>query len=128
MSDNYNITNERMYSVGRVVVDKSLHTQSADEPFFRFFGNDVIYSIRRTIEEEDHSKLTDALDAASDGSVRRTVLRMRGISGELRWIMASVRKLPDNSGAEPLYSIAFSDIFSLEELVYSRQKKLSDCR
>jgi len=43
MSDNYNITNERMYSVGRVVVDKSLHTQSADEPFFRFFGNDVIY-------------------------------------------------------------------------------------
>ena len=128
MSDNYNITNERMYSVGRVVVDKSLHTQSADEPFFRFFGNDVIYSIRRTIEEEDHSKLTDALDAASDGSVRRTVLRMRGISGELRWIIASVRKLPDNSGAEPLYSIAFSDIFSLEELVYSRQKKLSDYR
>ncbi|HRR77992.1 MAG TPA: GGDEF domain-containing protein [Ruminococcus sp.] len=128
MSDNCDIISERMYSIGRVVVDKSLHTQSADEPFFRFFGNDVIYSIRRTIEEEDQPKLDEAIEASADGTVRRTVLRMKGVAGEQRWIMASVKKLSADRAEEPLYSVSFSDIFSLEELAYNRQRKISDYR
>ena len=39
LGERYDLFNEKMYSVGRVVVDKSLHTQSADEAFFSYFGN-----------------------------------------------------------------------------------------
>ena len=116
-----------MYMIGRVVVDASLHTQRADEAFFSYFGNDVIYSIRRTISDEDYPRLAECLEAADNGSRQRTVLRMRGINGLLRWIMADIRKSEDIDG-ENLYSITFSDIFSLERLAYTREKSLADYR
>ena len=82
--------NEKLYSAGRVVVDRSLHTQSADEKFFTYFGNDVIYSIRRTIDDEDYPRLTECMDSADGGGVSRTVIRMKGVNGQLRWIAAAV--------------------------------------
>lgn len=128
MNESRELINEKKYSVGRVVVDRSLHTQSADEPFFRYFGNDVIYSIRRTIDEDDYPRIAEAVEDSDDGTVRRTVIRMKGITGEVRWIMAAVRRLPSAEDEEPLYSIAFSDVFSLERLAYSRQGVISDYR
>ncbi len=128
MNESSELINEKMYSVGRVVVDRSLHTQSADEPFFRYFGNDVIYSIRRTIDEDDYPRIAEAVEDSDDGTVRRTVIRMKGITGEVRWIMAAVRRLPSAEDEEPLYSIAFSDVFSLERLAYNRQGVISDYR
>ena len=119
--------NEKMYSIGRVTVDKSLHTQSGDEKFFSYFGNGVIYSIRRTIDDEDYPRLQECIDTAVPGQVRRTVIRMTGVNGYLRWIIASVRALSDE-GSEPLFSIAFSDAFSLESIAYSCEKKISDYR
>ena len=119
--------NEKIYSVGRVTVDGSLHTQSADEKFFSYFGNDVIYSIRRTIDDEDYQKLADCIASADRVSQCKTVIRMRGRNGTLRWIAATVRRLPGNN-TEPLYCIAFNDIFSLEAAAYSREKALSDQR
>lgn len=125
--DSGEFLNEKMYSVGRVVVDKSLHTQSADEKFFTYFGNDVIYSIRRTIDDEDYPRLADCLESAEDGGVFRTVIRMKGINGQLRWTAATVKKAPPD-GKETLFSITFSDVFSLESLSYSRERTLSDYR
>ena len=95
---------EKLYRVGRVVVDKSLHTQSADERFFSYFGNDVIYSIRRTIDDEDYERLIGCIDSADDGDLHKTVIRMKGINGYLRWISASVRRIGKDD-AEPLFSI-----------------------
>ena len=45
---------------------------------------------------------------------------MRGVNGEIRWILAAIRKLPEGMREEQLYSIDFSDVFSLEGLSYSR--------
>lgn len=118
---------EKLYRVGRVVVDKSLHTQSADERFFSYFGNDVIYSIRRTIDDEDYERLIGCIDSADDGDLHKTVIRMKGINGYLRWISASVRRIGKDD-AEPLYSIVLSDVFSLEAAAYKREKKLSELR
>ncbi|MBR6393214.1 MAG: GGDEF domain-containing protein [Ruminococcus sp.] len=128
MGERYDLFNEKMYSVGRVVVDKSLHTQSADEAFFSYFGNDVTYSIRRTIADEDHPRIIECLDASEDKSVQRTVIRMKGINGKIRWILAAIRKLPEKNEEEQLYSISFSDIFSLERLSYSRQRGIAEYR
>jgi diguanylate cyclase (GGDEF)-like protein len=116
-----------LYTVGRVTVDKSLHTQSADEAFFRFFGNDVIYSIRRTVDENDFERLEKCISAATGGEIIRTAIRMKGINNELRWMLAAVRMLRQNDG-EPLYSITISDIISLESLAYSREYRCSEYR
>ena len=114
-----------VHRLGRVVIDSSFHTQSADETFFRYFGNDVIYSIRRTIDDSDYERIEEAVNSAAPGEVRRTVIRMKGLSGELRWVLAAVRTAGERNG-ERLYSIVFSDIISLAGLSAASERKLSD--
>lgn len=127
MDDYLNLTGRELYSVGRAVVDRSFHTQSGSEAFFSYFGNDVIYSIRRTIDEEDFPRLEECVENVTEGVTLRTVIRMKGVNGLLRWILASVR-LVEGSGDNALYSIDFSDIFSLEGITRSRDRSLSDYR
>ncbi len=127
MNSSNEFLREKLYTVGRVTVDGSFHTQNADEEFFRFFGNDVIYSIKRTVDEEDFPRLEAALNAAKSGNTVKTAVRMTGVDGSPRWILASVRKLR-NAGHEPLYSVTLSDIFSLEALAYSREQKAAEYR
>lgn len=117
---------KNFFSVGRVIVDKSLHTQSGNEQFFSYFGNDVIYSIRRTIDDEDFPRLAECVENVTEGVTLRTVIRMKGINGMLRWILASVRLL--NSADEELYLIDFSDVFSLEDIAVEKEKRLSEYR
>ncbi len=115
MDSSRDLKNRRLYCVGRVVIDKSFHTQNADEGFFRFFGNGVIYSIRRTVEESDFPRLEACIAGAETDTVRSTAVRMRSRSGELRWMLVSVKKLSYDL-EETLYSLDLSDILSLEEL------------
>lgn len=128
MENSGEFLNEKLYRIGRVVVDKSFHTQSADEVFFRYFGNDVIYSIRRTISDEDFPHILECLESVSEGEIRRTVIRMKGINGLERYILAAIKKLPSQNGEEPLFSIALSDVLSLENLAYLRERKISEYR
>lgn len=127
MNGSNEFLNEQLYTVGKVTVDKSLHTQSADEAFFRFFGNDVIYSIKRTVDENDFERLSSAINSAAHGETLKTVVRMKGVNNELRWMLASVRRIA-SSESEPLYSISLSDIVSLEALAYSREYRNSEYR
>ncbi len=117
-----------LYNIGRVVIDESFHTQSADEFFFRYFGNDVIYSIRRTIHDEDFPRILECIESVSDGEIRRTVIRMKGVNGLLRYILASVRKISGSEEKDAFFSIVFSDVYSLENLAYIRQRKISEYR
>ncbi len=115
-----------IYRIGRVIVDKSLHTQSGNEKFFSYFGNDVIYSIRRTIDDEDFPRLAECMEKVEIGSTESTVIRMKGINGQLRWILASVR-IMETSG-EPMYIIDFSDIFSLNRISAEKERTISEYR
>ena len=121
------ILSEKLYSAGHAVVDRSFHTQRGDEAFFTFFGNDVTYSIRRTICDEDYPRMLECVEKAAAGEFRRTVIRMKSVSGEYHWILASVRLLI-SEGAEPLYSMTFSHILFLEALAYTRENRLSEYR
>ncbi len=127
MNDPLGFLSEDMYTVGKVIVDKSFHMQSADEAFFSYFGNDVIYSIKRTVHEEDFSRLLSCIDSVSAGETLKTVVRMKGVNNDFRWISATVT-LSRSSAEEPLYSIVFSDILSLENLAYSRERKILEYR
>lgn len=126
MNDPCGFLTDKLYIVGRVTVDKSLHTQRADENFFSYFGNAVIYSIRSTIDDADADRLIDCINSTGVGEVRKTVIRMKGVNGELRWILASVRTVGD--GKDELFSITFSDVLSLESLAYKREHRLSEYR
>ena len=116
---------EKLYSIGRAVVDRSFHTQSADETFYSYFGNDVTYSIKRTITPDDLSRMEECLGEAERSGDSSTVIRMRGLNGLLRWVLASVRRTGSD---EPFFSITFSDVFSLESQGFLRQRRLSDYR
>lgn len=118
----------RLYSVGRVTIDKSFHTQSADERFFSFFGNSVTYSVRRTVAEDDFPRLEECINSLEADEIRRTVVRMTGIEGETRWMLLSIRLLGENEGSEPLYIMNVSDICSLETLSCEREQQLSEYR
>ncbi|MDE6501056.1 MAG: GGDEF domain-containing protein [Ruminococcus sp.] len=120
------LINEKMYSLGNVIIDGSFHTQRADETFFRYFGNDVVYSIKRTIDENDFQRIEECMKTASGGIPAKTVIRMKGVNNSLRWTLASVRMISGSS--EKLFSIVFSDIFSLENLAYSRERMISEYR
>ncbi len=117
---------ENLYRIGRVTVDSSFHTQSADEAFFSYFGNDVTYSIKRTIYPDDAEKIEEFMKI-SDNAERKTVIRMKGLNGEMRWVLAGV-KLSGHTGEGNLYSIDFSDIFTLEENSMRYRKNLSRYR
>ncbi len=118
--------NTEIYTLGRVIIDKSFHTQSGNERFFSYFGNDVTYSIRRTIYEDDFKRLAECVSESESGAIKKTVIRMKGINGKLRWILASVRTVKNES--ESLYIIDLSDIFSLNEIVSDNERKLSEYR
>ncbi|MBR5513283.1 MAG: GGDEF domain-containing protein [Ruminococcus sp.] len=115
-----------VYRIGRVIVDKSLHTQSGNERFFSYFGNDVTYSIRRTISDEDYPRFIECIENAQQGTVQTTVIRMRGVSGLLRWVLASVRLMDDNG--EPMYIVDFSDILSLNRISTEKERLVSEYR
>jgi len=51
---------------------------------------------------------------------------MKGINGQLRWILASVRIMENEP--EPLYIIDFSDILSLNKIASDNERKLSEYR
>ncbi len=123
---NSEFINEKMYSLGNVIIDESFHTQRADETFFRYFGNDVVYSIKRTIDENDFPRIEECMKTASTGIPAKTVIRMKGINNSLRWILACVKMFQDFP--KKLFSIVLSDIFSLENLSYSREKTISEYR
>lgn len=118
--------NNSIYKIGRVIVDKSLHTQSGNERFFSYFGNDVTYSIRRTIDDEDYPRLAECMEKVEIGVPQHTVIRMKGINGQLRWILAVVRIMENNS--EPMYIIDFSDVFSLNRISAEKEQLISEYR
>ncbi len=115
------------YIIGKAVIDDCFHTQSGDESFFRYFGNDVIYSIQRTVHEEDLSRFKAVLESIQHGEIKKIAVRMKGINAHYRWLLCSVKQLssPDN---EKHFVINISDIYSLESLLYEREYRLTEYR
>ncbi len=120
--NNYSVLNQQYYIIGTVTVDESFHTQSANEGFFRYFGNDVTYSIQRTIHKDDFEIFRKSLESLEDGEVKKIVLRMKGIISGFRWFLASVKR------AGKQYQITLNDILSLEALVYDREYLIGEYR
>ncbi len=127
--NSYEALNENSYRIGRVTIDLSLHTQSADEAFFHYFGNDVLYSIKRTVHEDDREHFIGKVASVGKSETIKTVIRMKGCRDDYRYMLASMTYnslLSDNE--KTFIDISLHDIFSLERLIYATEYKVTEYR
>lgn len=127
--NSYEALNENSYKIGRVTIDLSLHTQSADEAFFHYFGNDVLYSIKRTVHEDDREHFINKVASVDKSETVKTVIRMKGCRDDYRYMLASMTQNSLLSDDEKIFiDISLHDIFSLEKLIYATEYKVTEYR
>lgn len=127
--NSYEALNENSYRIGKVTIDLSLHTQSADEAYFHYFGNDVLYSIQRTIHEDDVENFMDMVHSAGKSEIVKTVARMKGCRNDYRYVLASMTKNSMLSKDDNVFiDISLHDILSLERLIYASEYKINEYR
>ncbi|HAG12993.1 MAG TPA: hypothetical protein DCG49_03930 [Ruminococcus sp.] len=93
--------------IGSVTTDAHFHMQYADADFFHYFGDDVIYSILRTVHEADTERLLQTAHALRDGQTEQIALRMRGTAADWRWMLASLSA--HGSGEQRRYQMRIAD-------------------
>lgn len=76
--------------LGTVTADAHFHMVYADAAFFHYFGDDVIYSILRTVHEADTERLLSLAQSLRNGSTAQIALRMRGVAEDWRWMLAGI--------------------------------------
>lgn len=113
--------------IGRVTTDASFHTQHADEAYFHYFGNDVLYSILRTIHPEEVSGFCAAAKALSDHQQDQLVIRMRGVGRDYRWMLVTLSAKPGPDGAR-FYRIGLQDICALDAGMQDAAAQIVDYR
>lgn len=90
-----------------VTTDAHFHMLYADAAFFHYFGDDVIYSILRTVHEADTERLLQLAESLRDGQFEQIALRMRGISAEWRWMLIGITA--HGEGEARQYQLRISD-------------------
>lgn len=102
------------YFCGFTTIDSSLRIKKADDEFYRFAGDDALYSIARIIHPDDLYKLEAAIMELSEEMKHNIIaLRMGRADGEYRWILCFMDMEEDNNG-ERLISIKLQDITSFK--------------
>lgn len=86
----YTANDNDEYRIGKVTIDKSFHTQSADEKFYSYFCNDTLYSMTRTIHPDDLEIFKETVNSLSDDEVRHSMIRMKNNQGEYRWMIVKM--------------------------------------
>lgn len=112
----------RADSVGRVTVDKQYHMREADAEFLDFFGNDVIYSILRTIHPDDQDAFCAATEALHSGERDRCILRARNADGAYIRLLVTIHACADKDGS-PCYRLAFRDIFRMDARLLEQERE-----
>ena len=113
-------------SVGRVTTDAHFHMQYADAAFFHYFGDDVIYSILRTVHEADAERLLAAAGSLRDGQSEQLCLRMRGISSQWRWMLVDLRVRGEGDAKQ--FQLRITDAFSIQRSYMQTISELADAR
>lgn len=104
------------YRIGRATIDGSFHTQSADENFFRYFRNDTLYSMTRTVHPDDLEFFKKSVNSLSDNEVRHCIIRMKNPDGEYRWMIVKMSvNIQMLSRGRRLTDIVVKDAVGLEK-------------
>jgi len=112
--------------LGCVTTDAHFHMQYADADYFRYFGDDVIYSILRTVHEADSERLVQVAHCLRDGQLEQLVLRMRGRSADWRWML--VWLTAHGEGEQRRYQLRITDVFRLQRLLMDTARENTEYR
>lgn len=78
------------YFIGKATIDMSFHTQNADESFFTYFSNDVLYSITRTIHQDDLETFKETVASIEENDVKYNIIRMKSADGSYRHMIVKM--------------------------------------
>ena len=98
--------------VGSVTTDAHFHMMYADAAFFHYFGDDVIYSILRTVHDADTERLLELARNMRDGQSEQIALRMRGTGADYRWMLAGITAHGESE--QRRYQLRISDAHSVQ--------------
>lgn len=101
--------------IGNVTTDAHFHMQYADAAYFHYFGDDVIYSILRTVHDADTERLLQTAQALRDGQTEQLALRMRGTAADWRWMLIGLTAHGD--GEQRQYQLRISDADRMQRLL-----------
>lgn len=97
---------------GCVTTDAHFHMLYADAAFFHYFGDDVIYSILRTVHEADTERLLGLAHSLRDGQTEQLAFRMRGIASDYRWMLVSVTARGEGENRQ--YQLRVTDAYQMQ--------------
>lgn len=104
------------YRIGRVTIDSSFHTRSADENFFKYFRNDTLYSMTRTVHPDDLDFFKKSVNSLGDDEVRHCIIRMKNADNEYRWMIIKMSlNIQMKSRGLKLTDIVVKDAVGLEK-------------
>ena len=118
--------NEAAGIIGTVTTDANFHMLYADAGFFHYFGDDVIYSILRTVHEADTERLLALASSLRVGQTEQTALRMRGSSADWCWMLAAVTA--KGEGEQRQYRLRIADAGSTARALAELSEKNSEYR
>ena len=118
--------NEAAAIIGNVTTDAHFHMLYADADYFHYFGDDVIYSILRTVHEADTERLLALSAGLRDGQTEHTALRMRGNTAGWRWMLAAVTAHGD--GEQRQFRLRITDAGGMQQALLELAAKNTEYR
>ena len=110
--------------LGKVTTDAHFHMLYADAAFFHYFGDDVIYSILRTVHDADTERLLQTASAMRDGQTEQLALRMRGCTAQWRWMLVGLTVRGE--GEQRQFQLQISDAFRTQRMLMQTAAERTD--
>ncbi|MBR6418853.1 MAG: GGDEF domain-containing protein [Oscillospiraceae bacterium] len=114
------------HTAGNVTTDAHFHMEYADAAYFHYFGDDVVYSILRTVHEADTERLLSAAASLRDGQTEQIALRMRGCSTDWRWMLVSLTAHGDDESRQ--YHFCISDARGIQRALLRTMQENTEYR
>ncbi len=112
------------FMIGTVTTDAHFHMLYADAAYFHYFGDDVIYSILRTVHEADTERLLQTASALRDGQTEQLTLRMRGCTAQWRWMLAGLTARGE--GEQRQFQLQITDAFRTQRMLMQTAAERTD--
>ena len=110
--------------IGNVTTDAHFHMLYADAAYFHYFGDDVIYSILRTVHDADTERLLQTASGMRDGQTEQLTLRMRGCTAEWRWMLVGLTV--HGEGEQRQFQLQISDAFRTQRMLMQTAAERTD--
>lgn len=114
--------------IGHVTTDANFHMLHADAAYFHYFGDEVVYSILRTVHEDDTDRLLALAGSLRDGQTETAALRMRGVGTDWRWMIAALTASGSGTDGTRQYRLRLTDAGEMQRQFFQLAARSSEYR